>query len=201
MGKELIAFLAIGTVLMIGVMLICRRWRPNAVWVILCIAVLLTIAGVISVRLMYFIESGRWGGLSFFGAVLFVPVLFILVKLLFHMPYGELMDLCAPAECVMLALMKVQCLIFNCCKGRVLSVDASGTEIRFPSQIVELVFALLLMIVLVLLLRNKINTGKIYPYYMVFYGTGRFMLNLLRETSPFIWILPAGNFWSQPLNV
>ena len=179
-----------------AIMFVCRRWYPYAIKTIFCIAILLTIAGVISVKLLYFIESGVWGGLSFFGAVLFVPILFILVKVLFHIPYGELMDLCAPSECIMLALMKVQCNICHCCVGRVLSIDAAGAEIRFPSQLVELVFALLIMVMLMRLMRKKENVGKIYPIYMISYGASRFVLNLLRETSPFIWILPAGNFWS-----
>lgn len=196
MEKTLLMFLAVGTVLMVAVMLICRQWRPCLIWKLLCIAVLLTIAGTVSVMSMFFLETGRWGGLSFFGAVLFVPAFFVLVKLLFKMPYGELMDLCGPSECVMLALMKVQCYATGCCKGRVMHVDAAGVDVRFPSQLVELFFALIIMVALMLCMRKAGNVGKIYPYYMISYGVSRFVLNLFRETSPFIWILPAGNFWS-----
>ena len=196
MGVGLLIILALGTVLMMAVMFICHRWRPYAMWKLPCLSLLLTVAGVVGVKLMFFIESGTWGGMSFFGAILFVPVLFIVVRLLFHIPYGELMDLCAPAECIMLALMKVNCFFEGCCVGRVVSVDVSGAEIRFPSQIVEFVFAFAIMVTLIVLMRKKGSAGKIYPFYMIFYGTSRFVLNLLRETSPFIWILPAGNFWS-----
>lgn len=189
-------FLSIGTILMMIVMILCGRWRGIKTWKTILIPVLLMFAGVLGTRLLFYFENGNFTGTSFYGAILLVPVLFLPVALIFWISYGKLMDICAPAECIMLALMKVQCAVNGCCVGRVLSVDTSGKEIRFPSQIVELIFALAIMVALMLIMHKKESVGKIYPYYMILYGASRFLLNLLRETTPFIWILPAGNFWS-----
>ena len=84
------------------------------------ISVLLTVSGTLGTFIWYAIESGGFGGRSFYGAVFIVPLLFIPVAYLFRIPYAKLMDLCAPAECMMLVLMKALCLMEGCCGGRVL---------------------------------------------------------------------------------
>lgn len=67
---------------------------------------------------------------------------------------------------------------------------------RFPSQIVESLMGLFIAVALLrMFLRGK-QEGKLYPLFLVIYGVLRFLLNLLRVTEPFVWILPAGNFWS-----
>lgn len=158
-------------------------------------AVLLTVAGTLGTFLLYFIENNRIGGTSFFGAVFFVPVLFIPVARLLGLRYDLLLDLCAPAECVMLVVMKVQCLIGGCCGGRKISL--AGWEFVFPSQLMELVNALIICVVLLQMSRKEKHQGRIYPWYMVIYGISRFILNIGREA----WVtkemlLPFGNIWS-----
>lgn len=167
------------------------------VWKRILIAVLLTVSGTIGTYVLFFIENGWIGGTSFFGAVFLVPILFLFIPKLLRVPYGDLMDLCAPAECVMLAVMKVQCLIGGCCDGRALFVSSNGTVVCFPSQIAELINALIIMGILMAMSRKEQFRGKLYPWYMVIYGTTRFVLNLFRgDTTPFALGLPAGNVWS-----
>ena len=114
-----------------------------------------------------------------------------------RIPYGYLMDFCAPAECVMLALMKYQCLVDGCCSGRVMLEIAMDGSVVFPSQIVELINALLLMAVLMGMAFFKKWRGKIYPWYLVIYGSTRFILNFFRaDIEPLLLGLPAGNLWS-----
>ena len=189
-------FIAIGTALMLVVMLVANRHYGYHPAKVILAGLLLTAAGIIGAKLMAMIESGIWGGKSFYGALFFAPLIMLPVALALRIPYSRLMDLCAPAECVMLALLKVQCLYDGCCFGRLLGISSSGRAIRFPSQIVECVSALLLMAVLLIIIRRGRAKGTVYPWYMVLYGVMRFILNLFRETTPFIWILPAGNFWS-----
>lgn len=193
---RLVIALLIGTVLMLCVHLFCSRWYSLPRRKVVLNAPVLTVCGVASVKLMFFIESGRWSGLSFFGAVLFVPLLYLLVSKLMKERYSDLLDISAPSICVMLALMKVQCVVTGCCKGKVLYETTAGEVVRFSSQISEMITALLLMVLLMVIMRNEKNHGKIYPWFMVLYGITRFGWNLLRETKPFVWVLPAGNFWS-----
>ena len=192
-----ILFLSIGTLLMFGVMLIAGKNFHIPWWKLLLSSVVLTAAGVLGAYLMFLLENGSWGGKSFFGSIFLPPVMMLAAAKLLKIRQSELLDLCAPAECVMLALLKVDCLRSGCCAGRVIGLSAyTGEPVRFPSQIAEGVNALILMVFLILIVRQDKMSGTAYPLYMILYGVCRFFLNLLRETTPFIWILPAGNFWA-----
>lgn len=193
MGTQRVLIIGGGAVAMLILMLLRRKTFPQVqIWKYPLISILLTFAGVAGAMLMHFVESGHFGGTSFFGAILFVPVL-MLPALLLRVPYGTLMALCAPAECLMLAFMKVDCLISDCCIGKYLP----ALDFQFPSQIVEMLTALVIMLILLQLERNPKNRNTLYAYYLLLYGATRFVLNWFRYgIKPFVWILPAGNFWS-----
>lgn len=192
---ELIFYLSIGAAVMLIPILIQSIWYHVKWYKGILITILLTVAGTVGAYTMFFVENHWIGGTSFYGAVFLVPVLFLPLAKLLRMPYGTLMDLCGPAECVMLAIMKVQCLIGGCCGGRECSV--AGVVFRFPSQIAELTNALVIMVVLMLLARKKNLRGFLYPCYMLLYGLTRFVLNFFRgDTSQFALGLTAGSFWS-----
>ena len=108
----------------------------------------------------------------------------------------DTLDLCAPSVCAMSVLMKINCYISDCCIGRVMYVTQHGKEVRFPSQISECVASFLILLVLMFLIAKRKQRGHIYFLYMIIYGVVRFALNFLRDTKPFIWVLPAGNFWA-----
>lgn len=197
MPTDFVISLAVGTIAMAAVMLLPRRWQAGLpMWKTLLSAAVLTALGVLGAKLMFLIESGFWAGTSFYGAVFFPPMIMVLLALLLRVPPLALLDLCAPAECVMLAILKMQCAVNGCCVGILLTITADGTYIRFPSQIIELLNALILMVILLRLIRKGTWQGRIYPIYMLLYGITRFILNLLRDTKPFLLGLPAGNFWS-----
>lgn len=193
MGTQRILILCGGTAGMLLLMLLRRKTFPRIqLWKYPIISILLTIAGVIGAMLMYYIETGKFGGTSLFGSIFFIPVL-LLPALLLRIRYDDLMDLCAPCECLMLALMKLDCLLSNCCFGKYLP----ALEIQFPSQIVELVCFLALMLFLLKIEHGGKHRGRIYGDYLVIYGIIRFILNWFRYgVAPFVWILPAGNFWA-----
>lgn len=183
-------FLLLGTLAMLIPICIQAKWYGVKWWKTIVIALLLTVSGTLGTYLWFFVENGRFGGRSFYGAVFIVPVLFILVSLVFRIPYGKLMDLCAPAECIMLVLMKALCVLEGCCKGRILFEN-----VRFPSQIAELVNALILLVILMYLSHKKENRGKIYPMYLLIYGASRFVLNFFRDVWAETW-MPMGTLWS-----
>lgn len=197
MPTDFVISLVVGTIAMAAVMLLPRRWQAGLpMWKTLLSAAVLTVLGVLGAKLMFLIESGFWAGTSFYGAMFFPPLFMVLLALLLRVPPLALLDLCAPAECVMLAILKMQCAVNGCCVGILLTITADGTYIRFPSQIIELLNALVLMVMLLWLIRKGTWQGRIYPIYMLLYGITRFILNLLRDTKPFLLGLPAGNFWS-----
>ena len=197
MTLKTVIILAIGTCAMcIPMILLMKQYRLD-LWKVIPVSIILTVIGTLSTYIWFWIENAWYGGRSFYGAVFLVPVVFVCVAKLFRIPYGQLMDCCAPAECVMLAIMKFQCLRDGCCRGRVLYTGADGVPVVFPSQIAELINALLVMAILMLLSRNEKHRGKIFGWYMMLYGVSRFALNLLREENTVFAIgLPAGNVWS-----
>lgn len=181
--------------MLILMLIIGIKYRMN-LWKCIPVAVVLTIVGTIGTYLMYFVENASFEGSSYFGAVFFVPIVFIVFSKLIKIPYGDLLDLCAPAECIMLVLMKSQCLINGCCSGRMLYLTPEGVAVMFPSQLVELINAVVLMLVLMVMALSQKWRGKIYPWYLIIYGCTRFVLNWFRFTSPLLMGLPAGNLWS-----
>lgn len=194
---RLVVILLIGTVAMLIPMLIQASMYKMSFWKILIIAFILTITGTVGTRILFWIENGWYGGQSFYGAVFFVPVAFIVFAKLIKIPYGQLMDICGPAECVMLVIMKTQCLKDGCCSGTQLYQNIYGNYVFFPSQLVELINALVLAVVLLLLARADKRRGTIYAWYLLLYGSTRFVLNFFRaENTPVLIGLPYGGLWS-----
>jgi len=194
---KLLVYLSIGTAAMLIPIMIQVLWNDIKLWKAIPIAIALTISGTLGTYLLFFIENHWIGGTSFYGAVFLVPIVFVAFLRVFHIPYGILLDMCAPAECMMLSIMKVQCLLSGCCGGRALYVNAVGETVHFPSQMIELMNALLLCAVLLVIAHGGKNKGGIYPLYMVLYGTTRLILNIFRENqSAFLFGLPPGHIWS-----
>ena len=75
-------------------------------------------------------------------------------------------------------------------------ISIGGKTFIFPSQKVECAVFIIIMLVLLWMIISKKFQSYVYPYFMLIYGVARFFLNLLRETTPWIGPLPAGNFWS-----
>lgn len=189
-------FLSIGTVVMLLTMFIVTRYYDVKTWKWILITFLLTGAGVLGTKVMFFIENGNFSGRSFYGAIFFTPLIMLCVALLLKIPGRVMLDLCAPCECAMLILMKINCAIEGCCFGCVVGVDEAGYPIRFPSQIVECICAAILCLCLLLLIKNGKHKGTLYYWFMILYGCSRFVLNFFRNTDPFLWIMPAGHLWS-----
>lgn len=195
MALNKILMISLGAVAMLIYTLLRRKQFPEvAVWKIPVLMVILTVAGVAGTLLLGYIENGVFGPTSFYGAVLFVPVL-ILPALLVKVKYNTLMDICAGAECAMLAIMKIDCHLDGCCYGK--QVQFLGFDFQFPSAIAEMINSIGLAILMVTVF-YKFRRGSQYPIYMITYGATRFCLNLLRYVEPGQYILgiPQGLFWS-----
>lgn len=197
MTAKAILFLSIGTGAMLIPMLFMAKKYCITRWKTILSSLLLTVTGTAGAYIWFAIENGYFAGWSFYGAMYLVPLLFLAVAKLVRIPYGDLMDLSAPAECVMLIIMKYKCMVDGCCGGRVLYTTAEGVDVIFPSQVTEAVNAILIAVLLMIMARNPKNRGTLFPWYMVIYGTTRFILNLFRaEEAVFLLGMTAGNVWS-----
>lgn len=190
-------FLLIGTVLMgIPIVFIAKAYGIK-LWKGIVATVLLTVSGYAGTYLMFYIENHSFGGVSFYGAVFFVPIAFIFAADLLKISYEKAMDLCAVGECIMLALMKVQCFLGGCCRGRDLFTLTDGTVISFPSRLAESAVALALFVLLFAWAIKKKNQGKLYGWYLILYGSARFLLNFMRkEYVTTDMVIPFGHLWS-----
>lgn len=188
---RLIIFLLIGTAFMFLPISYISKRNGYPLWKGAIISVVLTLIGTLGTLIMYYIENGEFKGISFFGAVFFVPIVFALLPFVFRIPYKTLMDMCAMGECLMLVIMKIHCILSGCCKGRMIG------NFRFPSRAIEMTASLVIFTILFLWYRRSKNHGVLYAYYLVIYGAVRFGLNFMRdipigEKMP----LPFGNIWS-----
>lgn len=153
--------------------------------------------GLLGTRIMFFIENGGWYGKSFFGAVLFFPILLLPVAWLFRMRLRTLLDYATIPGIGMLAIFKWNCYTDGCCGGKVLWYSEAGVPTHFPSQLAEMAAAIVLVIIFLFLERNKKLYGKIYPCFLIVYGLIRYVLNLYRlEQADFLFGMPAGNLWA-----
>lgn len=196
-SMKLLLYLSIGTIAMLIPIMIQVAWHEIKLWKSVPIAIALTIAGTAGTYLLFFVENHWVGGTSFYGAVFFVPIIFLMLSKLVRIPYGILIDMCAPAECAMLVIMKIQCFVSGCCSGKALYVNSMGETVYFPSQVIELIVAGLIGAILMILVYRKKNTGCIYSLYMIIYGASRLILNTFRaDQTSFLLGMPPGHIWS-----
>ena len=189
-------FYLAGVIGMLTVLFMCGKQYGLSNAQIILLAVSFGVIGYPSVKLMFLLENGVWGGLSFFGAVFFAPVFIIPFVLILKIGYKDSLDLLVSGGILINGVMKINCFINGCCYGIVMSHAADGSEIRFPSQLVEMAVSFAICILMITLIRKGKCRGIIYPMFLVIYGIARFVLNYLRETEDVLVGLSIGNIWS-----
>lgn len=191
-------FLALGALGMFIVGLLMRRTNHFKISKLVVLTLLLTVSGVFGTLLLYFIESGgSWGGYSYYGAVFFIPIFMAVCALIMRTSVNKILDFSAYAQCAMLAIMKINCFVSGCCSGVLLHTFSTGSQFYFPSQILESLNSVVVMLILIQLAKKHKYDGLIYPIYFIIYGAARFVFNCFRDgVNPVIWILPYGHIWS-----
>lgn len=196
-NPELLVVLTIGAVLMCIPISVQMKWYQIKTWKSVIISVMLVLTGLVGSEFWYFVENGIFGGRSFYGVVFIVPFVFFPVAKVLRIPYGLTLDFCAPAGCLTLAMVKIQCLRDGCCDGIALYLDENYNYVKFPSQILEMIIFCVIGFVLMKISSNRKNQKKVFPYFMVLYGATRFVLNFFRDgITPYVMGLSAGSFWS-----
>ncbi|MBE6682880.1 MAG: hypothetical protein E7595_01870 [Ruminococcaceae bacterium] len=166
-------------------------------WMALVLSVLHTVVGVVCVKVFAFLESGEGGGMSLYGAVFFLPVIYYLCAKLFKRKVSDVFDVFTVCTVFTLLCARVNCITAGCCLGNVIP----GTEgLRWPTREAELIFYIVLYFVLRTHIKKSKHNGKIYLIYMISYGVFRFIVEFFRESfhtivGPFhishIWSLVA----------
>ena len=155
------------------------------------LSVLHTVVGLLCVKVFAFLE-GTPGGMSLYGGILCMPVIYYAAARLSKRKVSAVFDTCT--FCIVFTLMcaRINCLMSGCCLGKVIP----GTELRWPTRQLELVFYLILLFFLSGQRKKGALTGKYYPVFMVSYGQFRFIAEWFRESEHVYGIFHISHIWS-----
>ena len=151
-----------------------------------------TLLGVACVKAFAFLE-GVPGGMSLYGAVFFLPLVYFLGARWSKRPAAEVFDVFTICTVLTLLLARVNCLHNGCCLGAFIS-GSSG--MRWPTREAEIVFYIALIVWLGgKILKNKAH-GTAYPIYMFSYGIFRFICEFFRENESIGGQFHLSHVWS-----
>ena len=156
------------------------------------LSVVHTVVGVLSVKIFAFLE-GVPDGMSLYGAIFFLPVLYFLGAKLSKRRLSEVFDVFT--ICIILAMFmaRFNCLRSGCCLGKVVPWYDS---FRWPTREIEMILYVVLAVWLGRnILKNKTH-GTAYPIYMMTYGTFRFIVEFFRENNVLWGAFHVSHIWS-----
>lgn len=172
-----------------------QRRALNLKWYTALLAALAHTAwGVFCVKAFAFAEAGfdsdALGNMSLFGAVFFMPVFYFALAKILHVKAKTVFDLCTICMLFTLMCARINCLIAGCCQG----LHIPGSELRWPTRELEILFYIAAMLVIAKKLRRGNTGGTIYPAYMMAYGIFRFIIEWFRVHSGSSALHPAHIF-------
>ena len=184
--------LLLGTLGMYLCICLRRKYFPLGFVKGAAFTLLLTAVGVAGAMLLYFLESGSFGGVSFYGSVFLIPLLMPLVGMIFRLKPGQTMDICGPCVAIMIGCMRVNCVLSGCCGGW--KVCLGSFCFSWPTQAMDSIADFAIMLWLLELERQNRGKGTLYPRFMLGYSVMRFLLEFLRET-PKDWLYLSHGQW------
>ena len=166
-------------------------------WHGLIISTIVNVYAIFGARLLftienigYVIENGLtlWGGVSFFGTVMFLPLIAVATCKIFKLETKRYLDFLTPSVPEELAFIRIGCFLGGCCYGRVFSFGlAMPTEpdvTRIPTQLIECALDIGIFIFLLLFERKHgKQSGLLYPLFLISYGTIRFVIEFMRDNN------------------
>lgn len=173
----LLTLAALGTVFWVWMQR--KRLDLRLPWVLL-LSVLHVAIGVVCVKAFAVLEAGSLKAaesMSLFGAVFFLPLFYFLGAKLGKRKPAKVFDVFVVPMVFTLACARTNCIIFGCCLGRVIP----GTEFRYPTRELELIFYAALLAWMLLKTKRGDPGGRLYPVYMTAYGAFRFLIEFFRE--------------------
>lgn len=141
-----------------------------------------------------------YGGLI--GGVLsFLGGYFLFIKKKFGPQMKDLLVIAPASITIAHGIGRIGCFLAGCCYGKLtdswLGVDFPGIGKRYPTNLFEAIFLILLSVALLLLAIKK-NFQYNTPIYLISYGVWRFLIEYLRDDhrGDFVMGLTPSQFWS-----
>lgn len=143
------------------------------------LSILHTVAGVCSVKVFAFLETGGAGNMSLFGGVFFMPLLYFLGAKISKRSIKKVFDIFTVCMIFTVMCARVNCIISGCCTGLVIP----GTHMRYPTRELEVLYYVVMLILLIPRIKKDASSGSAYPLYMASYGAFRFVIEFFRTSS------------------
>ena len=192
-----IAMYVVGIVLMFVISLVTYKKHELSLRQALLFTLLAFAGGMAGTKLMGVIHTAvlnaaginENSGMSIYGAVIFTPLIVLLVCLIARQPWKKVLDLLAPSGITLVGCAKLGCLFLGCCPGIECSFGIyyeNYNKTMFPSPVFEFLTILAIVIVGFLYVykcKNRV-VGALYPLLCVLYGSTRFLWEFMRYYYP-----------------
>jgi phosphatidylglycerol:prolipoprotein diacylglycerol transferase len=129
------------------------------------------------------------GGMAMYGGLILAVPLSVPVLRAMDLPFAAFWDAATFTMLLGMAFTRIGCLLNGCCGGRPTSAwfalelpgHSGDWQRRYPTQLMEMAFALTLFAAALALRSRAPFSGAIFCSAVVVYGAGRFFLENLRE--------------------
>ena len=129
------------------------------------------------------------GGLNFVRVATFLPVAAFGLAKVFKDSLSDVSDFLAPLVAIFHGVTHIGCIFPGCCHGYPYEWGLYSNNVQaicFPIQIVEAASSILIGVVLLFMIKKRVQTGKLYAWYLLLFGGTRFAWEFLRDNEK-IW--------------
>ena len=169
-------------------------------------ATIVLILGILGCKILFTLENYKWiqakgftfGGFSFFGAVMLIPLLIPLFGKMMSLNPRASLDSSAICIIAMLGTIRIGCYLNGCCGGQIFSIGEF--DFSFPTQLMECLCDFLILSDLLKKEKTGAFSGLLYPWFLFWYGIARFIIEFLRNTEK-DWLFLSHAQWFSILAV
>lgn len=125
---------------------------------------------------------------GYFPIIYFVPFGLFILGVIMRLTPLKLLDFAAPADCLLLIIVKIACYCEGCCYGIELAsspfFNHKNERYEFPIQLIEIACAVAMFIVLSIMRKKRKRAGFMFPAFIVMYCASRFVFEFWRDDYP-----------------
>lgn len=133
--------------------------------------------------------GGKMIGLNYIRIVTFLPIPILLLSRVFKDSFENVVDFVSPLLAVFHGVTHLGCIFEGCCHGFSSTWGLYSNNARtvcFPIQPIEAISSILIGILLLTMIRRGKEKGKLYPWYLILFGSTRFIWEFFRDNEK-IW--------------
>lgn len=193
---DLFAVLAVATILVAGDIL-GRKYSFSYVKRLTYASLTWLLRTALVYGTSFLIGQGELAGINHARVVILLPVALFPFVLLLKDSYWKITDYIAPLVSLYHGVVSIGCIFSGCCHGYPSTwgiYNSKEERICFPLQPIEAAIYILIAIVLLVMTKKKIQQGRLYAWYLVFFGFARFLLEFLRDNTKLYWGISEHGF-------